>query len=67
MRKKFTFSKNSYINLDNYKIIEPENLKIEKDLFEIQEQYYIYKDLKKKIQIFKEKLRKINLEEKTTE
>ena len=35
MRKKSTFNKNAYMNLDNYKIIEPGNLKIEKDLFEI--------------------------------
>ena len=56
------------MNLDNYKIIEPGNLKIEKDLFEIQKMMlYIYKDLKKEIQIFKEKLRKINLEEKIIE
>ena len=52
--------------MDNYKIIKPKNLKIEKDLFEIQKQcyIYIYIDLKKEIQIIKEKLEKINSGEK---
>mgnify|MGYP004727642367 CR=1 FL=1 len=48
------------MNSDNYKIIEPKNLKIEKDLFEYKKQCYIFKDLKKEIQIIKEKLEKIN-------
>ena len=47
------------MNTNNYKIIEPRNLKIEKDLFEIQKtMIYIYKYFKKEIQIIKEKLEK---------
>ena len=47
------------MNSDNYKIIEPGNLKIEKDLLEIQKTIiYICRDLKKEIQILKEKIEK---------
>ena len=62
------------MNSDNYKLIEPTNLKIEKDLFEIQKTIiYMCRDLKKEIQIIKEKIEKIgkteniNSKEKTTE
>lgn len=47
--KKSTFNKNAYMNSDNYKIIEPINLKMRKELFETQKiMLYIYK---KEIQI----------------
>ena len=59
------------MNSDNYKLIEPTNLQIEKDLFEIQKTIiYMCRDLKKEIQIIKEKIgkaEKINSKEKTTE
>ena len=56
------------MNSNSYKIMEPRNLKIEKNPFEIQKtMLYIYKDMKKEIQIIKEKLEKIKFWEKITE